>query len=45
MSRHKIVKNLDLDGELDVFDGDDGDDYYGEEAGGAGFEGTKYPRE
>jgi hypothetical protein len=37
MSRHKIVKNLDLDKELDDFDGGD-DPYYGEEemTGGEG---------
>lgn len=36
MSRHKIVKNLDLDDELDDFDGGDDYDYdYGaEETGG-----------
>jgi elongation factor 1 alpha-like protein len=39
MSRHKLVKNLDLDDELDDFDG--GEDYAddGEEAGIV-FEGT-----
>lgn len=38
MSRHKIVKNLDLDDELDDYDGgDDYDDSYGgAEGGGAG---------
>lgn len=32
MSRHKLVKNLDLDEELDDFDG--GDDYGDEEGEG-----------
>jgi hypothetical protein len=45
MSRHKIVKNLDLDDELDEFDGGGGDDYYAYESngydggGGGGIEG------
>ena len=34
MSRHKLVKNLDLDDELDDFDG--GEDY-DDEAGGEGL--------
>lgn len=49
MSRHKIVKNLDLDDELDEFDGGGGDDYYAYESngydggGGGGIEGiSKY---
>jgi hypothetical protein len=33
MSRHKLVKNLDLDNELDAFDG--GEDYDDEEAEGS----------
>lgn len=38
MSRHKIVKNLDLDDELDDYDGggDYDDSYGGVEGGGAG---------
>lgn len=43
MSRHKIVKNLDLDDELDDFDGgyDLNDGYDGaEEAGAGGIEGA-----
>jgi elongation factor 1 alpha-like protein len=38
MSRHKIVKNLDLDEELDDYDGGDAydDGYGGAEGGGAG---------
>lgn len=49
MSRHKIVKNLDLNDELDEFDGGGGDDYYAYESngydggGGGGIEGiSKY---
>lgn len=34
MSRHKLVKNLDLDDELDDFDGGEDYDDYGEEAEG-----------
>lgn len=37
MSRHKLIKNLDLDDELDDFDG--GEDY---EDDGAGGEGTAH---
>jgi elongation factor 1 alpha-like protein len=38
MSRHRIVKNLDLDDELDDYDGGDAydDGYGGTEGGGAG---------
>lgn len=35
MSRHKLVKNLDLDDELDDFDG--GEDYDQEETAGEGI--------
>jgi hypothetical protein len=31
MSRHRIIRNLDLDEELDVYDGDE--DYYEEDSG------------
>jgi len=37
MSRHKLVKNLDLDDELDDFDGEEDYDY---EGGGDAGEGT-----
>jgi hypothetical protein len=45
MSRHKIVKNLDLDEELDDYDGgNDYDDSYGGADGGAGgVEGSLVP--
>jgi hypothetical protein len=44
MSRHKIVKNLDLDDELDDFDGgEDYDDGYGaEDAGTGGLDGSLF---
>ena len=35
MSRHKLVKNLDLDDELDDYDG--GEDYEDDGAGGEGW--------
>lgn len=35
MSRHKLVKNLDLDDELDDYDG--GEDYDDDGAGGEGL--------
>ena len=35
MSRHKLVKNLDLDDELDDYDG--GEDYDNDGAGGEGL--------
>lgn len=34
MSRHKMVKNMDLDDELDDYDGGENYDYDGGDAGG-----------
>lgn len=34
MSRHKMIKNMDLDDELDDYDGGDDYDYDGEDTGG-----------
>lgn len=36
MSRHKLIKNMDLDDELDDFDGGEDYDYDGEDAGTEG---------
>jgi hypothetical protein len=44
MSRHKIVKNLDLDDELGDYDGgDDYNDSYGGAEGAGGVEGSFIP--
>lgn len=40
MSRHKLVKNMDLNDELDVFDGG----YYDHDEDAGGEEGTGRPR-
>ncbi len=39
MSRHKLVKNIDLDNELDSFDGGENFDYDDADEGEGGVEG------